>query len=155
MSTIAARTPSRGLPVAVLYGAGALIAFVILGAGAARMSGLGAATEPSARAVQSLALRFEDQDNGSVLVRNANDGAVIYTIAPETNGFMRATLRGLVRARKLADVGDATPFMLTRWDDGRMTLDDTTTGRKVALEAFGPTNAGAFAQLFLASGGSN
>ena len=80
---------------------------------------------------------------------------MIYTIAPETNGFMRATLRGLVRARKLADVGDATPFMLTRWDDGRMTLDDTTTGRKVALEAFGPTNAGAFAQLFLASGGSN
>jgi putative photosynthetic complex assembly protein len=154
MTNIAARAPSRGLPIAVLYGAGALIALAIVGAASARLSGLGVAAAPSARAVQSLALRFEDQDNGSVLVRNADDGAVIYTIAPETNGFMRATLRGLARARKLADVGDAPPFLLTRWDDGRMTLDDTTTGRNVALEAFGPTNAGAFAQLFLASGGS-
>jgi putative photosynthetic complex assembly protein len=154
MSNIAARPPSRGLPVGVLYGAGALVALTIVGAGAVRLARLGAAATPAARTVQSLALRFEDQENGAVLVRNADNGVAIYTIAPETNGFMRATLRGLVRARKLSDVGDATPFLLTRWDDGSITLDDTTTGRNVALEAFGPTNAGAFAQLFLASGGS-
>ena len=33
---------------------------------------------------------------------------------------MRATLRGLARERKRSDVGDETPFLLTRWDDGRM-----------------------------------
>ncbi len=77
----------------------------------------------------------------------------IYTIAPETNGFMRATMRGLVRERKRSGIGDATPFLLTRWDDGRMSLEDTTTGRRVPLEAFGQTNAGAFAHLFFVSGG--
>jgi hypothetical protein len=30
-----------------------------------------------------------------------------------------------------------------------MSLDDVTTGRDVALEAFGETNAGAFARLFV------
>jgi putative photosynthetic complex assembly protein len=108
---------------------------------------------PAANAVDSLALRFEDRPDGSVLVRNAKDGAIIYTIAPGTNGFMRATLRGLAQERKRSDIGDSAPFLLVHWDDGRMTLEDATTGRRVALEAFGPTNAQAFAQLFSAKGG--
>jgi putative photosynthetic complex assembly protein len=108
---------------------------------------------PAANAVDSLALRFEDRPDGSVLVRNAKDGAIIYTIAPGTNGFMRATLRGLAQERKRSDIGDSAPFRLVHWDDGRMTLEDATTGRRVALEAFGPTNAQAFAQLFSAKGG--
>ena len=150
----AVKRPASGMPRGVLIAAGALIAFAIVGASATKFSGVGADRTPVARAVQTLSLRFEDQANGSVLVRNADDGAVIYTIAPETNGFMRATVRGLVRERKRSDVGDETPFLLTRWDDGRVSLDDTTTGRRVPLEAFGPTNAGAFAQLFPLSGGA-
>ena len=55
--------------------------------------------------------------------------------------------------RKRADISDSDPFTLVYWDDGRMTLEDATTGRRVALEAFGPTNAQAFAQLFSAKGG--
>ena len=146
------RSPA-GLPKAVLLSAGALIAFAIAGASATRLSGLGGAETPVARGIQTLALRFEDQPDGSVRVLNANDGVAIYTIAPETNGFMRATMRGLVRERKRSGIGDATPFLLTRWDDGRMSLEDTTTGRRVPLEAFGQTNAGAFAHLFSVSGG--
>ena len=34
--------------------------------------------------------------------------------------------------------------------DGRLTLEDPTTGRRVDLESFGPTNAGVFAQLLVA-----
>jgi putative photosynthetic complex assembly protein len=153
MPDSALRRPSGGMPRGVLTCAGVLIAFSIVSAGVGRLSGLGAVHYPAANAVRSLALRFEDQANGSVLVRDAKDGAVIYTIAPGSNGFMRATLRGLAQERKRSDVGDEVPFRLVRWDDGRMTLDDTTTGRRVALEAFGATNAQAFAQLFSARGG--
>ena len=103
--------------------------------------------------MQSLSLRFEDQQDGSVLVLRANDGAVIYRVAPETNGFLRQTMRGLVRDRRRFGLGDEAPFVLTHWNDGRLTLDDPTIDRRLELESFGETNAGAFAQLFQASGG--
>ena len=153
MNDVVLKRPPSGMPKEVLLSAAALMLATIVGAAAARVSGIGQMHAAVARPVESLALRFEDQDNGSVLVRRAEDGALIYTIAPETNGFMRATLRGLARERRRSGLGDATPFVLTHWDDGRMSLDDVTTGRHVALEAFGETNAGAFARLFLASRG--
>ena len=153
MSDIAIRESSGGMPRGVLVCAGMLIAFAIVGASVGRFSGLGTLRAPRAKAVASLALRFEDQANGSVLVRDARDGGVIYVIAPGTNGFMRATLRGLAQERKRSDIGDQAPFGLVHWDDGHMTLEDATTGRRVALDAFGPTNAQAFAQLFSARGG--
>jgi putative photosynthetic complex assembly protein len=67
-----------------------------------------------------------------------------------TNGFVRGVLRGLARERRLNDVGAQPPFQLTRWSDGRLSLDDPATGRRIDLVAFGPTNAGAFAQLLTA-----
>ncbi len=152
MSGIALKRASSGVPKEVLLSAAVLIVVTVVGSAAARLFGVGQMQETTARPLQVLALRFEDQSDGSVLVRRADDGAIIYTIAPETNGFMRATLRGLARERRRSGFGDAMPFRLTHWDDGRMSLDDTTTGRHVALEAFGETNAGAFARLFLASG---
>ncbi|PPD19905.1 MAG: photosynthetic complex assembly protein, partial [Methylocystis sp.] len=42
----------------------------------------------------------------------------------------------------------STPFALTRWSDGTVSLEDSATGRRVNLDAFGPDNARAFAQLF-------
>ena len=149
MSDAAIRRPPPGMPKQVLLGAAALIALTMIGATAARLTGLGKTPIPNATPVQSLSLRFDDQQNGSVLVRRASDKTVIYTIAPETNGFMRATLRGLAQERRRSGIDDTTPFLLTRWSDGRMSLDDVTTGRDVALEAFGETNAGAFARLFV------
>jgi putative photosynthetic complex assembly protein len=153
MTDIVLTRSSGGMPRGVLVSAGALIVFAILGASVGRFSGLGTLHAPAANAVDSLGLRFDDRPDGSVLVDNAKDGTVIYTIAPGTNGFMRATLRGLAQERKRSEIGDSAPFMLVRWDDGRMTLEDETTGRRVALEAFGPNNGQAFAQLFSTTGG--
>jgi putative photosynthetic complex assembly protein len=45
-----------------------------------------------------------------------------------------------------------TPFRLTDWTDGRLTLEDRSTGRSVELRAFGATNAAAFARLLTARG---
>ena len=149
MSDVAIKRPPAGMPKQVLLGAAALIALTVIGATTARLTGVGKTPELSARAVQTLSLRFDDQADGSVLVRRASDQAVIYTIAPETNGFMRATLRGLAQERLRSGIGEATPFLLTRWSDGRMSLEDLTTGRNVALDAFGETNSGAFAKLLV------
>ncbi len=149
MSDTAIKLPPPGMPKQVLLAAAALIALTLVGATTARLTGIGKTPMPVASPVQSLSLRFDDQQNGSVLVRRASDRAVIYTIAPATNGFMRATLRGLAQERRRSGIDDTTPFLLTRWSDGGMSLDDPTTGRDVALEAFGETNAGAFARLFV------
>ncbi len=152
MADLAAQRPAHDVPRAILILAAVLIAIVVAGAWTARISGVGRAAAPEAEALQSLQLRFDDQNDGAVMVRRAGDGATIYRVAPETNGFMRATMRGLAQERRREGAGDETPFVLTRWADGRMSLDDPRTGRRVPLEAFGETNAGAFAKLFVASG---
>lgn len=152
MTDLASKRATHGMPRAVLIFAAVLAAVTIAGAWSARQTGFGRIAPPAALAVESLSLLFDDQPDGSVVVRRAGDGATIYRIAPETNGFIRATVRGLVQERRRSDVGAETPFVLNRWSDGRITLDDSTTGRTVPLEAFGHTNVDAFAQLFQASG---
>jgi putative photosynthetic complex assembly protein len=102
---------------------------------------------PAARAVETLALRFEDRADGSVAVREAA-GDMIYVVQPGAYGFIRSTLRGLARERRRADLDATTPFVLTRWSDGTVSLEDPDIRRRVNLDAFGPDNARAFAQLF-------
>jgi len=51
----------------------------------------------------------------------------------------------------LHSVSAEPPFVLTRWANGTLSLHDPTTGRKVELDAFGPTNAQAFAGLLNAA----
>ena len=101
--------------------------------------------------VDSQSLRFEDRADGAVLVYDATDNRLTYTIEPGTNGFVRGVLRGLVRERRADHIGPTPPFTLTRWADGRLSLDDPSTGRHVDLEVFGTTNAGDFATILIAS----
>jgi putative photosynthetic complex assembly protein len=137
-----------GIPRGVLLGAFALVCFSIIATAAARVSDVGTVHMPQRRAVETLALAFVDRDDGGIDVIDAIKGSSISSVEPGTNGFIRATLRGLVRERKRSNIGPATPFLLTRWNDGAITLEDRETNRKLDLDAFGPTNAGAFARLF-------
>lgn len=92
-------------------------------------------------------LRFSDRADGGVTVTNAVTGAVVEELAPESHNFVRALMRGLVRQRVREGDGPETPFRLTAWADGTLTLEDPATHRSVALEAFGPTNAEEFVRL--------
>jgi putative photosynthetic complex assembly protein len=56
-------------------------------------------------------------------------------------------MRGLARERRRQGVGADIPFQLIGRSDGRLTLVDPGTGRRVDLESFGPTNAAVFARL--------
>jgi putative photosynthetic complex assembly protein len=136
-----------------LIAVGGLVGFSLLMAVAGSINGPTVSVTPSAQ-VQSRDLRFEDRGDGSVAVIDADSGVTVDVAAPGTNGFLRATLRGLVRERKHETIGPAVPFRLTRWADGRLTLEDPTTGRKVEMEAFGETNEAVFARLLTAQRGA-
>ncbi|GAA0607659.1 hypothetical protein GCM10009416_50760 [Craurococcus roseus] len=100
----------------------------------------------------SIDLRFEDLPDGGVAVRRADDGAAVAVLAPGTEGFVRATLRGLARDRKRGDFGPEQPFRLSAWTDGGLSLEDRATGRTLDLRAFGSTQVEAFSRLLPASG---
>lgn len=132
-------------PLAVI---GAL-AVVVLAIGAASRLGVhGGGPPAAAQPVQAAELVVQDRDDGGVAVLRAGDRTVVDVLPPGTNGFLRVVLAGLVRERRREDMGaPSLPFRLTRWSDGRLTIDDDATGKLIELNAFGPDNAGAFARL--------
>jgi putative photosynthetic complex assembly protein len=149
MKTIVQAQPSSGgVPKPVLIGAAALIAFALGATVYGRVSGVGTVSLEETRAVQTLSLNFVDREDGGVSVINATDDSLVYLVRPGADNFIRATARGLGQARKRAGIGAETPFRLTRWSDGTISLEDPLLGRNIGLDAFGPTNAGAFAQFF-------
>lgn len=131
-----------------LIAAAALIIFVFAVILLARFTGLGKAADDQPGAVRAeRSLLFEDGAGGAVTVRDARTGAPILTLVTDGDGFIRATLRSLVRERRTRGIGAEQAFELTSYADGRLTLLDPATGQKLDLEAFGPSNAGAFARL--------
>jgi putative photosynthetic complex assembly protein len=133
------------IPSVPLVGGAALVAVTVLAVAAVRMSGVEVSSRSTAPVVAERALFFFDQDDGGVEVREAD--RVIERVPPSQHGFLRGTVRALVRERRLAGVGADVPFHLKAHADGRLTLDDPSTGRRVDLDSFGPTNAEVFARL--------
>ncbi len=91
-------------------------------------------------------LRFNDMPDGGVAVTDAQTGQLVTKITGQA-GFFRVILRGFAQRRQFESLPKEPPFSLTRWADGRLTLDDPLTRRHVELEAFGPTNEAVFATL--------
>ena len=145
----------KPIPRSVLIAAAAMIVTTIVLAGTARVTGLGTPHAIASIAVDSLALRFTDQHDGSIAVSDAKTGRIVAEVPPGTNGFLRGTLRGLARERKRQGIGTEPAFRLVRWADGRLTLEDPATRRVIDLAAFGQTNAGAFADLLVAARGTS
>jgi putative photosynthetic complex assembly protein len=141
---------AQKLPRGAVLGAGGLVISSLLIVAIARLTGYDPAKPPPSAIVEQVDLRFEDRPDGAVLIYDAADGRLADTLPPGTNGFVRGVLRGLVRERNADHIGPLPPFSLTRWADGRLSLDDPSTGRHVDLEVFGPTNAGAFADILIA-----
>ena len=90
------------------------------------------------RVASSADLRFVDRDRRQRRrASTPRDGRVVESVVGE-NGFVRGTLRGLARERKRQGIGPDQPFRLVAHVDGRLTLLDPATGRRVDLESFGP-----------------
>jgi len=100
---------------------------------------------------ESVEIRFEDRPDGTLAVLDARSGREISAVAPGTNGFIRGVVRGMFRSRKLEAIGRESTFVLMREAEGRLTLSDPTTHRRVDLDSFGPTNSAAFGNILVAS----
>jgi putative photosynthetic complex assembly protein len=141
---------AQPVPRGPLLAIGALVLATLIGAGFARLTGVGTQRLPDAPAVQVRELLFDDRADGSVSIREAGSGRVVATVAPGTGGFLRGTMRGLVRERKRQGIGDDVAFRLVGHADGRLTLEDPATGRQIDIGSFGPANSSSFAQLMAA-----
>jgi putative photosynthetic complex assembly protein len=136
-------------PRGALIGAGAMVFFALAATTVVRLERLNTPPAPQSQAAptREIDVRFTDEKNGSVSVRDSRTDQVVYSLDPGTNGFVRSVMRGLVLDRKRRGIGRAQPFRISQWADGRLTLQDTATGRLIDLDAFGPTNRDAFGQM--------
>lgn len=139
-------SPYRAFPSGPLVACAALITVAIGAAALGDWRGISSAVPRSAPLV-SRPIQFVDQPDGAIRALDATTRQEIMIIAPGTNGFLRATLHGLARERRREGFGPQPPFQLTAWRDGRLTLTDSTTGRRIELESFGQDNEAAFARL--------
>ncbi len=106
-----------------------------------------ASTAPASPVMATRRLHFEDRADGSVLVRDHDDAQHTVVLDPGSDGFVRATVRTFARERKRSDLTAVQPFVLSVLADGRLSLFDPSTQRRVDLSAFGPTNIERFARL--------
>ena len=141
-ATPPAKLAPDNFPKWILYFAGGLIAFSLISVALVRLTGNGP-DQIAAAAVAERMLRFDDMANGGVLVTDGVTGVRVAELQGE-QGFVRGALRALTRERTARDIGSKQPFKLTARIDGRLTLDDPSTGRRIDLESFGPTNSGVF-----------
>lgn len=135
------------VPRGPLLAAGSLAVIALIAAAAVRLTGIGATAHAEAPITQERALRFADRTDGGVDVLDAASGRSVAVLEPGEGGFVRVTLRSLARDRKRQGIGAQPVFLLQTTADGRLTLEDSATGKRIDLKAFGPTNAGAFARL--------
>lgn len=143
---------NSGFPRGPLIAVGSLVVMSVLAVCAVRFTGVGVVHVRDAPAVEVRQFRFEDRPDGSIAVLDGSGHRLLYTVAPGTNGFLRGTMRGLARERKREDVGEAVPFRMVGHADGRLTLEDPGTGRRVDLGSFGPTNAAVFERIMESPG---
>ena len=136
--------PSSSIRVP-MFAIGGLVIASIAAVAAVRLSGM-PISQPDAPVLMSRSLQFADRSDGAIDVLDARTHRVVDTVTGQA-GFVRGTLRGLARERRRAGIGSTEPFDLIAHTDGRLTLVDPSTTRRVDLESFGPTNMAEFAQL--------
>ena len=139
----------RAFPLGPLLGAGGLVLFSLISVALLQWFGGPATDDPlkSSPVLASRALNFEDAADGSVRVLDADSGQLIASLPSGEHGFVRATLRGLVRARRARGLGAEVPFVLEQRASGQLLLIDPTSGQAVDLWAFGSLNALPFTEF--------
>ncbi len=152
MSSNVANRPhvAETIPRGALIAIGILVALSIAATAAVRLSGIDV-REPDAPALQTRALHFADLPDGGVAVLDADGKTQVVRLEGE-QGFVRGSLRALVRERRLRGISQDEPFYLVGRADGRLTLEDRATGQRIDLESFGQMHAREFGRLLDNSG---
>lgn len=144
-STLAQQAAPDHFPRWVLFWGAGIIAFSLISVGLVRITGNGPDQKAAAATVQR-ALVFQDQKDGGVRVEDGVTGETL-TVLHGEQGFVRGALRALTRERYSRGIGSSAPFELIARVDGRVTLFDPSTGQRVDLESFGPSNVAEFSRF--------
>jgi len=144
MSDAFAYVPFPRWPLRIAAG---LVVITVLTTATVRLLGLGAVPASQTAVRLERELHFVERRTGGIDVIDAASGRKIDELRPGADGFIRATLRGLARERRLRGLGAEVPFRLALHVDGSLTLEDPATSRLIELQAFGTANSGAFARL--------
>jgi putative photosynthetic complex assembly protein len=144
-SASAPQTAPDHFPQWVLYFAAGILAFSLISVGLVRITGNGPDQKAAAPTVQR-SLVFQDQKGGGVRVVDGVTGQTL-TVLHGEQGFVRGALRALSRERYSRGIGSELPFDVIARVDGRVTLFDPSTGQRVDLESFGPTNVAEFSRF--------
>jgi putative photosynthetic complex assembly protein len=139
------RAVADHFPKWVLYCAAGILAFSLISVGLVRITGNGPDQRAAATTMQR-SLVFQDHKDGGVRVEDGVTGETLTVLYGE-QGFVRGALRALTRERYSRGIGPAAPFELIARADGRVTLFDPSTGQRVDLESFGPTNVAEFSRF--------
>jgi putative photosynthetic complex assembly protein len=138
-------------PRGALIAAGSIVAISLALTAANRIAKIHGPAAPSpaaaGQAVSAVALRFLDQPDGSVLIKDAATGERVSTVHPGEGGFIRGVMRGLARERMGRRIGSGPAFRLWLQQGGGLWLQDTATGRLIDLDSFGSSNRAAFMAL--------
>lgn len=96
--------------------------------------------------LDSRAIILDGNRFGEVVVRDAA-GAVLLDLDASKAGFISVIWRGLDRKRMLTGTDPLAPVELVEYANGRLSLQDATTGWSAELASFGDMNEAAFARL--------
>jgi putative photosynthetic complex assembly protein len=131
-----------------LFGAAAVLTTLLV---IVAMNGAGTHTvdlTPERKASLTRALVFQDAPNGGIAVYDQGASRPFVVLPRDGNTFMASAIRILGERRTLkTGAGPGSPFVLTLWNDGKLSLSDPATGDFLELAAFGQTNAATFLQL--------
>jgi putative photosynthetic complex assembly protein len=144
-STLKPQGRTDHFPQWVLYCAAGILAFSLIAVGLVRITGNGPDQRAAAASLQR-SLVFQDQKDGGVRVEDGVTGETL-TVLHGEQGFVRGALRALTRERYSRGIGSTAPFELIARVDGRVTLLDPSTGQRVDLESFGPSNVAEFSRF--------
>ncbi|MFN0099334.1 MAG: photosynthetic complex assembly protein PuhC [Gemmatimonadaceae bacterium] len=139
--------PQLTPPKPVLRVAVAIVVITFVMAVLASQFGIGKSADVYGQPVAQRALRFADAPDGGILVYDGASAELTLTLPKSTNGFLRGALRGLADRRRRGNLSPETPFLLTAWDDGRVTIEDPLTQQRIAVSSFGPTQVKSFVGL--------
>ncbi len=141
----------RPFPRGAIIGAGLLIGLSMVMVGAAQLYKFSsppvAKPAPTAEEIaERRDLRFVEVNGVAVQAIDATTGAKVVDLV-ESDGFIRVILQGLAFDRNRMGKREEPVFTLTHWTDGRISIEDKTTGISINLGAFGEYNKSAFRKL--------
>lgn len=135
------------LPRLVLRAILGLILFSLVAVAIGQFTQRGLVMTGEATALEQRRLTFTTISDQGTAIHDAETDRLVALIPEGSDGFILGVLRGLERRRAVTRASGPEVYVLTRWDNGRLSLSDPLTDERIDVNGFGRDNLAAFARL--------